>query len=133
MPGYKVIRVEAAFRAFIGEEEESTHIAAAVVCVRKPDGSEETALDVGIEMVDAVLNAIQQALGICMELVSFVPVVTVCSGEEEWKVVVQIRDNGSVYEGAGLGTEISVATAEAFIDALNRRDALEAAVVVHTV
>ena len=107
-------------------------IPTATVKVKKPDGSEVVeAASSGNGPVDAVFNAIQRALGICIELVEFSVEATSPGSEAEGKVVVRVHQNGIVYEGSGLGTDIIVASAEAFVDALNKK-AFEVVVAVHS-
>mgnify|MGYP001578382409 FL=1 len=129
MPGYQLIHVQySGGKDYVGGKDS---IPTATVQMKKPDGSEVTEAAVGNGPVDAVFKAIQRALGIRVELLEF-SVSAISSGSEAiGKVVVQIKDDGAEHEGSALGTDIIVASAEAFVDALNA--AFEVAVVAHTV
>lgn len=104
----------------------------ASVKVRKLDGSEKIDSAEGNGPVDAVMKAIQRALELHIELLEF-DVSAVSSGSEAvGEVIVRIKEGGVEYRGSALGTDIVVASAEAFIDALKKK-AFEATVAKHTV
>ena len=125
MPRYEVVKVH-----YSGGK---SSIPTATVTVKGPDGSEVTEAAVGNGPVDAVFKAIQRALGLQVELLEF-SVSAINSGSESvGKVVVRIKDNGVEHEGSALDTDIIVASAEAFIVALNKQTAFNAEVAAHTV
>ena len=107
----------------------------ATVKVQKPDGSMVSEASIGNGPVDAVFKAIWRALGLQLELelVDFSVSATSSGSETSGQVVVHIQKDGQVHEGTGLGTDIIVASAEAFVEALNKMEKFEAAVAAHTV
>lgn len=106
----------------------------ATVRVKKPDDSEVTEAAIsGNGPVDATFKAIQRALGIHMELVDF-SITAVSSGSEAvGQVSVSIKENGATHKGEAFGTDIIVASAQAFLDALNKKVAFDHTVTVHTI
>lgn len=126
MFGYQVIHVQ-----YSGGNES---IPTATVKLKRPDGLEVSeAAASGNGPVDAVFKAIQRTLEIRIEFLDF-SVSAISSGSEAvGRVTVQIKDNGEMHEGVGLGTDIIVASAEALIDALNKKALFEATVATHTI
>ncbi|OHA70555.1 MAG: hypothetical protein A3D64_01740 [Candidatus Wildermuthbacteria bacterium RIFCSPHIGHO2_02_FULL_49_9] len=122
---YRVIQVQ-----YSGGSESAPTAAVKLV---KLDGKEVTDATTGNGPVDAVFKAIQRALGFKLELVDFTVSASSLGSEASGQVVVCIQKNGQAHEGTGLGTDIIVASAEAFVEALNKMEKFEAAVAAHTV
>ena len=114
----------------------ASHVPTATVRIKTLDGSvvtEAATSETGNGPVDAAFKAIQRAIKINVELVEFF-VSSIGPGSEAiGKVIVRIKDNDDVYEDSGLSTDIIIASAEAFVNALNNKVAFEATVVAHTV
>lgn len=106
----------------------------AAVRIKKPDGSEviEAAVS-GNGPVDAVSKAIQRALSIVFELVDFSISIVGHGSEAAGEVTVKLQENDDTYEGSASGTDIIIASAEALMDALNKKIAFDASVTTHTV
>ena len=125
--GYTIVKLD-----FFGGK--NSCIPTAAVTIQKPDGSEVTDTATSESgVVDAVAKAIQRALGISMKLVDFHVSAMDPDFAAQGKVVVQIKHEGVTHEGIGISTDIVVASADAFVDAISKMDAFEATVVAHTV
>ena len=127
MPRYIIIKL-----GYAGGK--NSCIPTAAVTIQKPDGSEVTDTATSESgPVDAVARAIQRALGISMRLEDFHVSAMDPDFAAQGKVVVQITHEGVTHEGTGISTDIVVASAEAFVNALNNKAAFETTVAVHTV
>lgn len=94
-------------------------IPTATVTVKKPDGLEVTEAATGNGPVDAVFKAIQRALGMTIEIQEFSVSALRPGSSAEGRAVARIKHDGVEYEGAGVDTDIIVASARAVVDALN--------------
>ena len=84
-------------------------------------GGEEIAVsETGAGPVDAIFRAVKKAAGLDPRLENF-SVSSITGGTDaQGEVTVRISDDGTVSQGQGLDTDISVAAAKAFVNALNR-------------
>ena len=92
----------------------------ATVTVRNPAGEELTDAAIGTGPVDAVYRAINRVVNIPNELIEF-SVQSVTAGIDAiGEVTIRLRYEGKVFSGHSANTDIIVASAEAYISALNR-------------
>jgi len=127
MVGYTIVKLD-----YVGGKKPC--IPNAAITIRKPDGSEVTEAAISESgSVDAVAKAIQRALGISMNLKDFHVSAMGADFAAEGEVAVRIEHGGVTHEGTGIDTDIVVASAEAFIDALNKQAAFNVVVAAHTV
>jgi len=95
-------------------------IPTASVRLRAPDGQILADAALGTGPVDAVCKAINRLLGIPSELTEFT-VKSVTEGIDAiGEVLIRIDSGGITYTGRGADTDIIVASAKAYINALNR-------------
>jgi 2-isopropylmalate synthase len=84
------------------------------------DGEEEQLSEFGVGPVDAVFNAICQLVGKCPRLVRF-SVNSITGGTDaQGEVTVKLEDGERTSIGRGSDPDIIVASAKAYINALNR-------------
>ena len=92
----------------------------ATVTIHTPDGEELTDAAIGTGPVDAIYKAINRVTNIPNELIEF-SVQSVTAGIDAiGEVTIRLRHNGKVYSGRAANTDIIVASARAYIKALNR-------------
>ena len=92
----------------------------ATVTVRNPAGEELTDAAIGTGPVDAVYRAINRVANVPNELIEF-SVQSVTAGIDAiGEVTIRLRHEGKVFAGHSANTDIIVASAEAYISALNR-------------
>ncbi|MEM7595023.1 MAG: 2-isopropylmalate synthase [Cyanobacteria bacterium P01_A01_bin.83] len=92
----------------------------ATVTVRTPDGEELTDAAIGTGPVDAIYKAINRVTNIPNELIEF-SVQSVTAGIDAiGEVTIRIRHQDRVYSGRAANTDIIVASARAYLKALNR-------------
>jgi len=92
----------------------------ATVTVRTPAGEELTDAAIGTGPVDAIYRAINRVVNVPNELIEF-SVQSVTAGIDAiGEVTIRLRHNGQVFSGHSANTDIIVASAEAYISALNR-------------
>ena len=92
----------------------------ATVTVRTPDGEELTDAAIGTGPVDAIYKAINRVAKVPNELIEF-SVQSVTGGIDAMgEVTIRLRYNNQVYSGYAANTDIVVASARAYIKALNR-------------
>ncbi|MGD1938596.1 MAG: 2-isopropylmalate synthase [Cyanophyceae cyanobacterium] len=92
----------------------------ATVTLRLPDGSEKTDAAVGTGPVDAVYQAVSRIVDIPNELIEF-SVQSVTKGIDAMgEVTIRLRHDEGVFAGHSADTDIVVASAYAYIAALNR-------------
>jgi 2-isopropylmalate synthase len=92
----------------------------ATVTVRTPEGEELTDAAIGTGPVDALYRAINRVVNIPNELISF-SVREVTEGIDAMgEVTIRLRHEGRIYSGYAANTDIIVASAHAYISALNR-------------
>lgn len=92
----------------------------ATVTVRTPAGEELTDAAIGTGPVDAIYRAINRVVNVPNELIEF-SVQSVTRGIDAiGEVTIRLRHEGKVFAGHSANTDIIVASAEAYISALNR-------------
>ncbi|AFY77575.1 2-isopropylmalate synthase [Pleurocapsa sp. PCC 7327] len=92
----------------------------ATVALRTPDGKELMDAAIGTGPVDAVYKAINRVVNIPNELIEF-SVKSVTAGIDAMgEVTIRLRHEGRIYSGHAANTDIIVASARAYISALNR-------------
>ncbi len=95
-------------------------IATATVRVTGPGERSYSDAATGNGPVDAVCRAIERATGVQARLADF-NVHSVTEGKDSiGEVVVRVQQNGEVYMGRGASTDIIVASAKAYLSAVNR-------------
>jgi 2-isopropylmalate synthase len=92
----------------------------ASVTVRTPDGNELTDAAIGTGPVDAVYKAINRVVNVPNQLVEF-SVQSVTAGIDAiGEVTIRLRHEGRLFAGHAANTDIIVASAQAYVNALNR-------------
>jgi 2-isopropylmalate synthase len=92
----------------------------ATVTLRTPEGQELTDAAIGTGPVDAVYKAINRVVNIPNELIEF-SVQSVTAGIDAiGEVTIRLRHDNKVYSGRAANTDVIVASARAYIKALNR-------------
>ncbi len=92
----------------------------ATVSIRTPNGEELTDAAIGTGPVDAVYKAINRVVNVPNDLIEF-SVQSVTAGIDAiGEVTIRLRHEGRVYSGHSANTDIIVASAEAYVSALNR-------------
>ncbi len=92
----------------------------ATVTLRTPEGKELTDAAIGTGPVDAVYKAINRVVNVPNELIEF-SVQSVTAGIDAiGEVTIRLRHNNRVFSGHAANTDIIVASAQAYINALNR-------------
>jgi 2-isopropylmalate synthase len=92
----------------------------ATVTIRTPDGEELTDAAIGTGPVDAIYKAINRVVQVPNELIEF-SVQSVTAGIDAiGEVTIRLRHEDKVYSGRAANTDIIVASARAYIKALNR-------------
>ena len=103
----------------------------ATVTLADENGQEQTAASVGTGPVDAVCSSLNQLAGEPNELVEF-SVKSVTEGIDAMgDVTIRLRRDGQLYSGHSAHTDVVVAAAEAFVNALNRLVAGTAGPTIH--
>lgn len=92
----------------------------ATVTLRTPDGQELTDAAIGTGPVDAVYKAINRVVNVPNQLIEF-SVQSVTAGIDALgEVTIRLKYNDRVYSGHAANTDIIVASAQAYVNALNR-------------
>lgn len=92
----------------------------ATVTIRTPNGEELTDAAIGTGPVDAIYRAINRVIDIPNQLIEF-SVQSVTEGIDALgEVTIRIRHEDRFFSGHGANTDIIVASAQAYINALNR-------------
>lgn len=92
----------------------------ATVTLRTPDGQELTDAAIGTGPVDAVYKAVNRVVNIPNELIEF-SVQSVTAGIDAiGEVTIRLRYNDRTFSGHAANTDIIVASAHAYLNALNR-------------
>ncbi|RMF25656.1 MAG: 2-isopropylmalate synthase [Cyanobacteria bacterium J083] len=92
----------------------------ATVTVRTPDGKELTDAAIGTGPVDAVYKAINRVVDVPNELIEFTVQSVTAGIDAIGEVTIRLRYKDRVYSGHAANTDIIVASARAYIGALNR-------------
>ncbi|MFM2303034.1 MAG: hypothetical protein RLZZ135_439 [Cyanobacteriota bacterium] len=97
----------------------------ATVTVRMPNGEESTDAAIGTGPVDAIYKAINRVVDVPNELIEF-SVQSVTAGIDAiGEVTIRLKYNNRTYSGYAANTDIIVASAQAYINALNRLSAAQ--------
>ncbi|NEO78214.1 2-isopropylmalate synthase [Moorena sp. SIO4G3] len=92
----------------------------ATITLRTPTGDELSDAAIGTGPVDAVYKAINRVVNVPNELIEF-SVQSVTAGIDALgEVTIRLRHNERVYSGYAANTDIIVASAQAYVNALNR-------------
>jgi len=92
----------------------------ATVRIRTPQGEVQADADLGTGPVDAVYRAINRVINVPNELIEF-SVKAVTEGIDAiGEVTIRIRSDSRVFSGRGASTDIIVASARAYMNALNK-------------
>lgn len=92
----------------------------ATVTLRNPEGEELTDAAIGTGPVDAIYRAINRVVNIPNELIEF-SVKSVTAGIDAiGEVTIRLRHENRIFSGHSANTDILVASAQAYIHALNR-------------
>jgi 2-isopropylmalate synthase len=92
----------------------------ATVTLRTPDGEELTDAAIGTGPVDAVYKAINRVVNVPNQLIEF-SVQSVTAGIDAiGEVTIRLRYESRVFSGHAANTDIIVASAQAYVNALNR-------------
>ncbi len=92
----------------------------ATVILRTPTGEELTDAAIGTGPVDAVYKAINRVVNVPNQLIEF-SVQSVTAGIDAiGEVTIRLRHKERVYSGHAANTDIIVASAQAYVNALNR-------------
>ncbi|MBF2025440.1 MAG: 2-isopropylmalate synthase [Oscillatoriales cyanobacterium C42_A2020_001] len=92
----------------------------ATVTLRTPDGQELTDAATGTGPVDAVYKAINRVMNVPNQLIEF-SVQSVTAGIDAiGEVTIRLRHDDRIFSGHSANTDIIVASAQAYINALNR-------------
>jgi 2-isopropylmalate synthase len=92
----------------------------ATVTLRTPTGEELSDAAIGTGPVDAVYKAINRVVNVPNQLIEF-SVQSVTAGIDAiGEVTIRLRHNDRVYSGRAANTDIIVASAQAYVNALNR-------------
>ncbi len=104
----------------------------ATVTLRTPEGLELMDAAIGTGPVDAIYKAINRVVNIPNELIEF-SVQSVTAGIDAMgEVTIRLRHQDSIYSGHAANTDIIVAAAKAYINALNRLYAANQSVISQT-
>ena len=92
----------------------------ATVTLSSKDGQEQTTVALGTGPVDAVCKALNQLAGQSNELIEF-SVKSVTEGIDALgEVTIRLRRDGKIFSGHSADTDVVVAAAQAYVNALNR-------------
>ena len=92
----------------------------ATVTLRSPEGEELTDAAIGTGPVDAVYKAINRVVNVPNKLIEF-SVQSVTAGIDAiGEVTIRLKYEDKIYSGRSANTDIIVASAQAYINALNR-------------
>ncbi|WP_448574340.1 2-isopropylmalate synthase [Trichothermofontia sp.] len=92
----------------------------ATVTVVTPDGQELTDAAIGTGPVDAVYRAINRVVNVQNELIEFTVQSVTAGIDAIGEVTIRLRQGDRVFSGHAANTDIIVASAHAYINALNR-------------
>ena len=96
-------------------------IATATVRLIDPEGIPTTDAATGNGPVNAICNAIDRAIGVVNRLVDFNVQAATEGRDSLGTVTIRIEKDGKTYTGRGADTDIVVASAKAYLSAVNRQ------------
>jgi len=97
----------------------------ATVRLTTPDSTVKADAALGAGPVDAVYQAINRVIGVPNELIEFAIKAVTEGIDAIGEVTIRIRSDGQVFTGRGADTDIIVASAKAYMNALNRLIAIK--------
>ncbi len=97
----------------------------ATVRLATPEGTVKADAAIGAGPVDAVYQAINRVIGVPNELIEFAIKAVTEGIDAIGEVTIRIRSDGHVFTGRGADTDIIVASAKAYMNALNRLIAIK--------
>ncbi len=104
----------------------------ATITIRMPDGEEITDASVGTGPVDAIYQAINRIVDIDNDLIEYSVQAVTAGIDAMGEVTIRVRNGERIYSGHAANTDIIVASAYAYISALNRLyTALQAGISIH--
>ncbi|WP_036476683.1 2-isopropylmalate synthase [Myxosarcina sp. GI1] len=92
----------------------------ATVTIRTPEGEESTDVAIGTGPVDAICKAIDRVIGVPNELIELSMQSVTAGIDAMAEVTIRLRHQDKIYSGRAANTDIVVASARAYIKALNR-------------
>ncbi|MEQ8956534.1 MAG: alpha-isopropylmalate synthase regulatory domain-containing protein, partial [Coleofasciculus sp. C2-GNP5-27] len=92
----------------------------ATVTLRKPEGEELMDAAIGTGPVDAVYKAINRVVNVPNELIEYSVQSVTAVIDALGEVTIRLRYNSRVFSGHAANTDIIVASAQAYVNALNR-------------
>jgi 2-isopropylmalate synthase len=92
----------------------------ATVRLRTPDGQILADADLGTGPVDAVYRAINRIIRVPNDLIEFAVKAVTEGIDAVGEVTIRIQSDGQIYTGRGASTDIIVAAAKAYMNALNK-------------
>ncbi len=92
----------------------------AKVTLECPDGKLRTVESKGTGPVDAVCKAIDEVVGLDIELTEFAVSAVTEGIDSLGEVTIRVAKDGSIYSGRGSDSDIVVASAKAYVNAVNR-------------
>jgi len=90
------------------------------VTLETPDGESRTVEAKGTGPVDAVCKAIDEVVGLDIELTEFAVTAVTEGIDSLGEVTIRVAKDGSVYSGRSSDSDIVVASAKAYVNAINR-------------
>jgi 2-isopropylmalate synthase len=94
--------------------------ASAQIKVKKADGTELEGISMGDGPIDAAFRAVEQITGNHYELDDF-QIQSVTEGREAMgSALIRLRENGKLYSGSGISTDIIGASINAYLGAVNK-------------
>lgn len=92
----------------------------ATITLRMPDGEELTDASIGTGPVDAIYRAINRMVDIENDLIEYSVQAVTAGIDAMGEVTIRVRNGERIYSGHAANTDIVVASAYAYINALNR-------------
>ncbi|MBE3593533.1 MAG: 2-isopropylmalate synthase [Candidatus Carbobacillus altaicus] len=109
---YELVNIQCAFGINL--------IPTTTVTLKLPDGSLKTESATGEGSVESVYQALSRASGYALELLDY-RIQSSSSGEDALgEVYIKVQYAGGVYGGRGVDNDVIIASAKAYVDALNR-------------
>jgi len=92
----------------------------ATVTIRTPEGEELSDAAIGTGPVDAVYGAIDRVVNMSSELIEYTVQSVTAGIDALGEVTVRLRHDGRIFSGHAANTDVIVASAHAYINAINR-------------
>jgi 2-isopropylmalate synthase len=95
-------------------------IPTATVTIRTPDGQEVTEVATGTGPVDATYRAVDKIVQVPARLAEYAVQAVTAGIDAIGEVTVRVESDGRTFSGHGASTDIIVASAKAYMNALNK-------------